>query len=279
VPALRQIETQSYAKLSPPTSFGKPARLEWLAIAQLVIDPDYQRDITYVGRKNVRKIAEGFNWSMFAPVIVAPAGSNKFAIVDGQHRTTAAALCGVEKVPCAIIEAKPGEQAAAFTAINANTTALSSIQLHHAAVAAGDANARRINDVCRRGGVTVLRYPKAANFIAKGETMAVAVIGKCINQHGEGPVIAAFGAINAAGGGYPGNLQARVIVAFTEILAEQKTWRGPKLKAAVEEIYPDEMLQQARSKAAHTRGLSATQHLKSALQSHLVKFFGESKAA
>lgn len=201
--ALRKIETAGYAKINLATAFGRPARLEWLNVKQLVVDPEYQRDISSLGRSNVRKIAAAFNWSMFAPVIVAAAGGDKYVIVDGQHRTTAAALCGIEKVPCAIIEAKPGEQAAAFKAINGNVTKLSSMQLHYASLASGDERACRTSAVCKAAGVTILRYPKDHRSIAIGETMAVVIIGRMIQRHGEEPVTAALQAINAAGGGLP----------------------------------------------------------------------------
>lgn len=263
---MRGIDTKDYASIQRPSSFGKPAKLEWLSIQQLVIDPEYQREITPQGRSNVRRIAGAFSWSMFAPVIVASVGSNKFAIIDGQHRTTAAALCGIEKVPCAIIEAKRGEQAAAFKAINGNITRLSSIQIHHAAVAAGDASAQRIDKVCKTAGVVVLRYPKPHNTIASGETMAVGALRRVLDTFGDEPVVAALGAINSAGGGYPGNLRAPIIRAVTELLSEHKDWRGARLKAAFEEIYPDEMLVESMTKAARQRGTSATAILKADLE-------------
>lgn len=200
---MRGIETKDYAKIETPSSFGKPPRLEWLSISQLVVDPEYQREITTVGRKNVRRIAEHFNWSMFAPVVVAPVGSNKFAIVDGQHRTTAAALCKVDKVPCAIIEALRGEQAAAFRAINANITRMHTIQLHHASVAAGEAHALRIKKICDKAGVSVLRFPTAKSECKVGETLAVGTIGKALERFGDRATTCALKAIVATGGGQP----------------------------------------------------------------------------
>lgn len=53
---LRPIETESYARIDAPSSLGRPPRLEWIAIRQLVVDPEYQRDITFQGRGNVRRI-------------------------------------------------------------------------------------------------------------------------------------------------------------------------------------------------------------------------------
>lgn len=276
--ALRQIETASYAALTPPDSLGRPPKLEWLAIRDLVVDPEYQRDITNVGRSNVRRIALGFNWSMFAPVIVATAGAGKYAIVDGQHRTTAAAICGIDRVPCCVIEAQRGEQAAAFKAINGNVTKLSSMQLHHAALAAGEARALNISQICARAGVTVLRYPKATNIIAIGETMAVNVIARCIDKFGEETVVAALSSIKGAGGGIPGVLKAPVIYGTCDVLSDHPEWRGSRLKAAFAEIYPDAMLEDAVASAARVKGVSAIDHFESQLVEMLQPHF-KGKAA
>jgi hypothetical protein len=46
--------------------------LQWIKIADLVVDPTYQRPILGKGRKNVDRIARSFSWSCFAPVVVAP---------------------------------------------------------------------------------------------------------------------------------------------------------------------------------------------------------------
>jgi ParB-like nuclease domain len=74
--------------------------------------------------------------SCFAPVVVSPVAGGKFAIIDGQHRTTAATLVGFDSVPCQIVIAAKEEQAAAFKAINGTTTPISIMALHAAALMA-----------------------------------------------------------------------------------------------------------------------------------------------
>lgn len=150
---LRPIETQDYAAIVVPSSFGSPPKLEWLSISSLVIDPEYQREITPRGRANVRRIAIAFDWAMFSPVIVAPVGSGQFAIVDGQHRTTAAKLCGIDRVPCVVIDVGKAIQAQAFKAINGNVTRMHTVHLHHASVAVALADQRKLDDVVRILGI------------------------------------------------------------------------------------------------------------------------------
>jgi hypothetical protein len=117
--SLQRSRRKGYAKLAIPAELWH----RWNGCRFLVVDPEYQREISNVGRKNIRHIAENFCWSMFSPVMVAAIGGAKYAIVDGQHRSTAAALCGIDRRSRAnVIEAPRGEQAAAFRAVNANTT-------------------------------------------------------------------------------------------------------------------------------------------------------------
>jgi hypothetical protein len=73
--------------------------LNWLPVEQFVVDDTYQREVGKRGRSNVQHIAEHFDWSKFALVIVAPVEGGLYAIVDGQHRTTAAILRGIDKFP------------------------------------------------------------------------------------------------------------------------------------------------------------------------------------
>jgi hypothetical protein len=76
---------------------GPAPQLLWIEIKDLVIDPSYQRHIGKRGAANIRQIAENFDWSKFAPVIIAPIEGGQYAVVDGQHRTTAALLRCLEK--------------------------------------------------------------------------------------------------------------------------------------------------------------------------------------
>ena len=71
-PSYRSITTANYPAPTLPYEPGPAPNLQWIEIAQLVVDPSYQRDIGRQGRFNVKRITEGFEWSKFAPVVVAP---------------------------------------------------------------------------------------------------------------------------------------------------------------------------------------------------------------
>lgn len=232
--ALRQIDIAPYlTALRPPKSkdIGPVPNLDWIDISLLRIDQRYQREILRRGRNNVIRIAAEFDWRKFIPVIVARiTGTSFYGIVDGQHRTTAAACRSIKKVPCMIIDADPHQQAAAFAAINGNVTQMSSLQLHAARIAAGDSAATTLDDVCGSAGVEILRYPVPANLIKPGQTLAVSCLAAALKAHGQEVLTTALLCITATGNGNVGLLRAPLIRGLCQVLAAH-----PKLTANTEE--------------------------------------------
>lgn len=268
---LREIETKDYAAVVPPDSFGPPPKLQWIAISALVIDSDYQREITARGRANIRRIVAGFNWSMFAPVVVAPAGSNRFAIVDGQHRTTAAKLCGIEKVPCAIIDVGSAVQARAFKAINGNVTQIHQLHLHHASVAAGDAVAMHMAEVCKNAGVTILRNPTQATLMKPGQTIAVKTIRNAIERFGDAATIFGLKTIVSTCEGNPGLLSKTIMWGVIEVLHDHPEWckDAARLHAIFDNMDLEEIWRRATAAAARVRGSSSIDQFEGLLVEHL----------
>jgi ParB-like nuclease domain len=153
---VRSISAEGFQK-PKSVAAGAAPMLQWLKIADLVVDPAYQRPIVGKGRQNVDRIAQTFSWSCFAPVVVSPVEGGKFAIIDGQHRTTSAAILGFDSVPCQIVIAAREEQAAAFKAINGMTTPISQMALHAAALVATEPWAVQIAHACTCAEVCAIR--------------------------------------------------------------------------------------------------------------------------
>jgi hypothetical protein len=214
---MRPISTEGFEK-PKSISAGAAPMLQWLKISDLVVDPAYQRPIVDNGRRNVDRIARAFCWSCFAPVVVSPVQGGKFAIIDGQHRTTSAAIVGFESVPCQIVIAAREEQAAAFKAINGTTTPISQMALHAAALVAGETWAVQIAHVCTCAEVELLRYPVPADKQAPGQTMAVGAIARCLKQYGEATLITALQCVTQTVNNQPGALSARTIKALCAVL-------------------------------------------------------------
>jgi hypothetical protein len=209
---LRKIPALDRTGLPHP---GPAPQLDWLPIAKLVFDDSYQRPIKDNGIRHVQTIARQFDWRRFAPVIVAPVEGGRFAVIDGQHRTHAAALRGIETVPCQIVQADQKMQARAFAGMNGNQAIrLAPYQVHRAAVIARDVKALQVEHVCEQAGVHIAGNTPS-DKMERGDTVAVNTIYRAIKDYGEPVVIAALEAIVKAGEGNVGLVNALAIRAYT----------------------------------------------------------------
>lgn len=209
---------------------GEPASLDlgsmpglaWVPIANLRIDPAYQREVLRNGARNIGKIARNFDWSLFGVVVIANIGDNLFAIVDGQHRTIAAALRGVVEVPCIIIEADPKKQARAFAAINGSITAISPLAIFHAQVAAGEKDPVELVSLCRDSGVEICRYPIPASHMRRGQTLALRALQDAFKNYGPETLSLALRFILASKNESAGVVKAPLVKAVCHILDADK---------------------------------------------------------
>jgi hypothetical protein len=245
-------------KVVPERAIGPAPMLDWIRIEKLVVDDVYQRPIRGAGVTNVARIAAWFRWSCFAPVIVSPISGGLFAIIDGQHRATAAAACGIEAVPCQIIIADVAEQARAFKAINGAVTKMSSMAIHAAAVAAGEPRAMALDEACHTAGVTLLRSNRETSQQKPGQTHAVNACGVCLEKYGRDVLVTALQCVTETTNNEPGMLTGPLIKALCEVLGGKRSWRdaGEALLRAFDEISLQSAKEVAAQMVASQRGLS-----------------------
>jgi hypothetical protein len=198
---LREL-TRPVVNIAHVKPAGRPPRLDFLPLSQMRIDDAYQRRIEGRGLQTIVRICNEFDWRRFTPVIVARiAGKQElYAVIDGQHRATAALLRGFDKVPCAILDASALEQPAIFAAINGNVTPVTIFQLFKAARAAKAEWALDIDEACATGGIVPLLYPKPKSTIRPFETMAIGTLRRSIMRFGKDQVGAAIKAVRAERG-------------------------------------------------------------------------------
>jgi hypothetical protein len=220
---LRAIDPTQYEwrREVPQGDVGAVPLLQWIPIAKMRVDGSYQRSIHDRGARNVRAIAMNFDWSKFAPVIAAPIEGGLFAIIDGQHRTTAAAARGIKEVPCQVVIADRAKQADAFAAINGNVTAITPMQMHAARLAAGDAQAQQLTVVCSNAGVNICRYPVPANKMKIGDTLAAGQLHKLLGRFGPEVLTTALRCITRTRKGNIGMVRAPVIQALCFVFDAQ----------------------------------------------------------
>jgi hypothetical protein len=225
---MRTISTEGF-ETPEAASPGPEPTLRWIPIADLCIDPHYQGPITGIRRGDVHRIARAFSWSCFTPVVVAPLEAGNFAIIDGQRRTTAAALIGLQSVPCQIVAVDREQQAAAYKTINRGIGSPSRMSRHAAAVAASDVQAVGLADICVRAGVELLRYPVPLDRQSSGQTMAVGALTQCLRRYGENTLITALQCVTQTTNNQPGVLSARMIKALCAVLNGDRELRDSGL--------------------------------------------------
>lgn len=173
---MRTVEIAEKDVIREPQSAGSPPMLSWLPIADLVIDDDYQRELNRGNWTIINKIARNFHWSRFSPVFVAPSLGGKYAIIDGQHRTHAAALCGLTEVPCQIVQMSAKEQAASFAAINGMMTKVTPYQIYRAGLAAGESWALACQEACAAADCKLMTSNISTENKKPGQITALSLI-------------------------------------------------------------------------------------------------------
>ena len=216
-PSYRILDVTDFTQIGLTRSSepGAPPRQMMVPIEKLVVDPEYQRDVGRSGRTNIRKIVDEFRWSRFEPIVVAETGDGRFAIINGQHRAMAAKLRGMKTVPCAVVDADRAEQAAAFAAINGNITAITSIQLFHASLAAGNVESKALATVCKAAGVRICRYPVPAREMKVGDTLAAGALLQCYRQYGPQVLQLSLECVTRTGGGNQGLIRYQIVKALS----------------------------------------------------------------
>ena len=250
----RKIDIASFTR--PPkfeTELGARPMLLWLPLTRLFIDESYQRNVLEKGITNVYNIVREFDWKKFSAVVCAKV-NDTYAIVDGQHRTYAAAIRGIVEIPCLVIEATTEEQAAAFAAINAKATRIDSLQVFHAAVAAKDHDALELVSALAAANVTVHRYHCPEAMLRPRETMAVKACQLIIRLYGAKVLTLALRCINERHYNDAAILRGPTIRAMGDVVAKLDMLRPAMLLERAKGVNFQRMLIEAKVVAAQQGG-------------------------
>ena len=191
----REIDVSQLARVVPADQ-PVPA-LQWINIADLVIDDRYQRPMGPANWKAVERIAAGFDWAKFAAVQVAPVVAGRFAVIDGQHRAHAAAVCGFDQVPCLCVTVAPGAQARAFVGMNASAIRINKHQMYRAALAAGEGWAMACDAAVVAGGCALATAHPSSKNKKPRVVYSIDVIQRAVAAGQDAAVSAALAAVVA----------------------------------------------------------------------------------
>lgn len=182
---LREIKPLSISGLTPGMAESRRPVFEWVLPSELKVDESYQRHLSERSVTLIRKIVTQWDWRRFKPPVVARIGDD-LVVVDGQHTAIAAASHPeVSEIPVMIVPADDrAAQAQAFVGHNRDRLNITPMQMHFAALAAGDEDAMTVDQVCQRAGVRILRTTPAGGIFKPGQSVAVQAIGALINRRG-----------------------------------------------------------------------------------------------
>lgn len=228
---MTKIEYRSIDRTIVPANIvrpdpGREPELQWLPVENLILDSNYQRDIRADGRARIRRIAGKFSWTKFAPVVVTPFhDSGLYAIIDGQHRTTAAAGIGIERVPCLIIYVDVAGAAESFAAINGEITRVHALERFRARIAAGDPEAIALSETCKIAGIEICAYPICSEDMKPGQTVALVALESSLAKVGRDTMITALQCVTLTENNVPGALRGPIIRALCQLMHNSPLWR------------------------------------------------------
>lgn len=250
--ALREIDIADFAGVSWSNQLGPAPQVQWIDVASLRIDDRYQRPIGQRGKTQIRRIAERFRWSRFAPLVVAPIEGGLYAVIDGQHRGHAAKLRGIKSVPCMVVIVDTAEQAEAFVEINTRQLNVKPAAIHRSKVLSGDAEAVAVQKLCDQAGVRMVDNLTMKNM-KRGDTLSVAAVYKARELYGDEVLTSALEAIVKAGEGNIGLLRANVITAYCSVLHNSPDWReDDRLLDVLDEFDLQAAFQRMQVSTVHT---------------------------
>jgi hypothetical protein len=239
------------AGLRPVQLADQPApTLSWVPVAAMVIDRAYQRDISAAGRRMIQRIADGFDWTKFGAVQLAPLEGGRFAIVDGQHRAHAAALAGIESVPAMIVPMSGRQQALGFAAMNRDRIAVDALAVYRAELAAGTAWAVACRDAVAAAGCDLRFFNPSAKTKKPGHVFAVALIRRMVADGEASVVTAGLAAIRASvQGAQPEAYGGHVLAVWLTALARNQRFLRLPLAQIFDGIDFEAELDEARRRA------------------------------
>ena len=180
---MTQFRAIDVSDMTPAVPASQPApQLLWVDIDKLVIDERYQRPISARNRQAIRRIAAEFQWSRFSPVLIAPIPGGKYAVIDGQHRAHAAALCGFESIPAMIVLVAPEEQALAFIEINTRQIRVGRELVYRAALSAGEDWAIKCRDAVEAAGCRLMTSKYSNDKKKPGMVFAISLIQRMVEN-------------------------------------------------------------------------------------------------
>lgn len=147
--------------------------LAYLRVDELLIDTNYQRP---AAPKKILKIAAKFDTIAAGGIIVSKRANGQKVVLDGQHRTRAARIAGVNEILCIIHEGLTfEEEAQIFAMCNTQRANPSATAVFRAKLASNDGHANAIKEIVEHAGFYLEFNANGAPRVTKDHIGIIAI--------------------------------------------------------------------------------------------------------
>lgn len=164
------VAASAAAERALPEDFHATSKIENVKVEDLKVDRAYQRELSIPLVETIKN-----NWDEVASeLILVSRREDGLYIINGQHRTAAARLLGLKKVPARVIEGLTHEQEAALRLKTNVRLTDRPLERFRAQVAAGDEQSIMIEKILNSFGTQVNLTPsqdEGVNAISTVETL------------------------------------------------------------------------------------------------------------
>ena len=184
---MRPVSPLVFPKIKPANLSTQPGPdFDIVDPTSLYIDDAYQRGLNDKSVAAIKRMVENWSWAKFKPPITVKV-DGQLHVIDGQHTSIAAATHGgIQVIPVVVIAAPHlTDRADAFVSHATAGLAATPTQVWHAALAAGDKDALRVQRVIGAVGMTLAPYPKPPAAYKPGETIALKTIRGIVLKRGD----------------------------------------------------------------------------------------------
>lgn len=167
---------------------GEPPESILVSPSQLVINEDYQRELSKSALKHILKMAENWDWGKFTSLSIAKTDyPDIYEVVDGQRSAIAAATNGHIKLLPALLSKSNSlkTNASNFIGINDSRIPLTRGAIYAAEIAAQDETAISVECALSETGARLLTVPPVNNIFKIGDTMSVSALKALVNKKGQ----------------------------------------------------------------------------------------------
>lgn len=189
-----------FQRVSKGPQVGAPPSLEQVPVDRLNVDDSYQRATDSPGsRAIIVRMIKQWDWSLCQPLVVARRADGSLWILDGQHRHAGAVERGdIAFLPCVILSSLDREgEARTFVKLNTERQKLNQAEIFHGMLAAGDPDAKAVQQLLDNAGWRVVRSSGTDNW-KPGDLQCAPMLVKALKLKGTAPVQFALTTLRAA---------------------------------------------------------------------------------